>query len=56
MPTKRPKQTIKRKTAGKKSKKENPQRSTLQISVHRTQAVLLLLMFALIGILMGVGV
>jgi soluble lytic murein transglycosylase len=56
MPTKRLRQTIKRKSAGKKSQKANPQRSTLQISVHRTQAVLLLLMFALIGILMGVGV
>ena len=56
MPAKRPKQTIKRKTAGKKSGKNNPQKSTLRISVHRTQAVFLLLLFALIGILMGVGV
>ncbi|MBP5586690.1 MAG: transglycosylase SLT domain-containing protein [Lentisphaeria bacterium] len=56
MPGKRTKQNIKRKTAGKKQPKTNPQRSTLQISVHRTQAVFLLLLFAVIGILMGVGV
>ena len=51
------KQTINRKTTGKKDRKgkESPQRSTLLISVHRTQAVLLLLLFALIGILMGIG-
>ena len=56
MPTKR-KQTIKRKSAGKKAKPDqNPRRSTLAISVHRTQAVLLLLLFALIGVLLGVGV
>lgn len=56
MPAKRQKQTtIKRKTAGKKSKKTN-QPSTLLISVHRTQAVFLLLLFAIIGILMGIGV
>ncbi len=55
MPAKR-KQTIKRKTDGKKPKKGSPQRSTLLISVHRTQAVFLLLLFALIGVLMGVGV
>ena len=45
MPAKRTKQTGKRKTAGKKIPKTDPQRSALQISVHRTQAVLLLLMF-----------
>ena len=57
MPAKRQQQTIKRKTAGKKSsKKTNQQKSTLLISVHRTQAVFLLLLFALIGVLMGVGV
>ena len=56
MPSKRTKQTIKRKTAGKKSGKTGPQRGSLQISVHRTQAVFLLLLFAIIGILMGVGV
>ncbi len=56
MPAKRTKQTIKRKTAGKKSGKTGPQRGSLQISVHRTQAVFLLLLFAIIGILMGVGV
>ena len=56
MPGKSPKQTIKRKTAGKKSKKADQQRSTLLISVHRTQAVFLLLLFAMIGVLMGVGV
>ena len=57
MPVRGKKQTIKRKTdGGRKPKKENPQRSTLRISVHRTQAVLLLLLFALIGILMGIGV
>ena len=55
MPVKR-KQTIKRKTAGKKPKKNDPQRSALQISVHRTQAVFLLLLFAMVGVLMGVGV
>ena len=57
MPTKR-KQTIKRKTAGKKAGKGNnaPRRSALAISVHPTQAVLLLLLFALIGVLLGVGV
>ena len=54
MPAKR-KQTIKRKTAGKKSGKAN-QQSTLLISVHRTQAVFLLLLFAMVGVLMGVGV
>jgi len=57
MPAKRQQQTIKRKTAGKKSsKKMNQQRSTLLISVHRTQAVFLLLLFAMIGVLMGIGV
>lgn len=56
MPTKRTRQTIKRKTAGKKPRKNDPQRNTLRISVHRTQAVLLLLLFALVGILMGVCV
>ena len=56
MPAKRPGQVIKRKNAGKKSKKTNPQRSTLLISVHRTQAVFLLLLFAIVGILMGIGV
>ena len=56
MPAKRPKQTIKRKTAGKKSGNNNPRKSTLRISVHRTQGVLLLLLFARVGILMGVGV
>ena len=56
MPVRGKKQTIKRKTDGKKPKKGNPQSSTLRISVHRTQAVLLLLLFALIGILMGIGV
>ena len=55
MPVKR-KQTIKRKTAGKKPKKNDPQRSALQISVHRTQAVFLLLLFAMVGVLMGIGV
>lgn len=50
------KQNIGRKNAGKKQPKTDPQRSTLQISVHRTQAVFLLLLFAVIGILMGVGV
>ena len=55
MPQKR-KQTIKRKTNGKKpGVKKDPRRSSLAISVHRTQAVLLLLLFALIGILTGVG-
>ena len=55
MPQKR-KQTIKRKTNGKKAGvNKDPRRSSLAISVHRTQAVLLLLLFALIGILMGVG-
>ena len=57
MPVRGKKQIIKRKTDGsRKPKKGNPQRSTLRISVHRTQAVLLLLLFALIGILMGIGV
>ena len=56
MPAKRPKQTIKRKTAGKKSAKTNPQKNTLRISVHRTQAVFLLLLFSLAGVLMGIGV
>ena len=56
MPAKRTKQTIKRITAGKSPKKDNPQRSTLRISVHRTQAVFLLLMFAIVGVLMGVGI
>ena len=56
MPAKRQKLTIKRKTAGKKSKKTDRQSSTLLISVHRTQAVFLLLLFAMVGILMGVGV
>ena len=57
MPAKRQQQTIKRKTVGKKSsKKTNQQRSTLLISVHRTQAVFLLLLFAMIGVLMGIGV
>ena len=56
MPAKRTRQTIKRKTAGKNAKKANPQRTTLLISVHRTQAVFLLLLFAMIGILMGIGV
>ena len=55
MPGKR-KQTIKRKDAGKKTKKAEPQRSTLEISVHRTQAVFLLLLFAAVGVLMGIGV
>ena len=55
MPGKR-KQTIKRKDAGKKTKKAEPQRSTLEISVHRTQAVFLLLLFAVVGVLMGIGV
>jgi len=56
MPVRGKKQTIKRKTDGKKPKKGNPQSRTLRISVHRTQAVLLLLLFAMIGILMGIGV
>ena len=56
MPANRTKQTIKRKTAGKKAKKDDRQRGALLISVHRTQAVFLLLMFAMIGILMGIGV
>ena len=56
MPAKRQKQTIRRKTAGKKSGRTNQQNSTLLISVHRTQAVFLLLLFAMVGILMGVGV
>ena len=56
MPAKRTRQTIKRKGSGKKTGKANPQRTTLLISVHRTQGVLLLLLFAMIGILMGVGV
>ena len=55
MPGKR-KQTIKRKTDAKKSKKTESHRSTLDISVHRTQAVFLLLLFAVIGVLMGLGV
>lgn len=55
MPTKGKKQTIKRKS-DKKPKKGNPQRNTLRISVHRTQAVFLLLLFAVIGVLMGIGV
>ena len=56
MPAKRTRQTIKRKGDGKKAKKADPQRTTLLISVHRTQGVLLLLLFAMVGILMGVGV
>ncbi|MBQ7731473.1 MAG: transglycosylase SLT domain-containing protein [Lentisphaeria bacterium] len=56
MPAKRTKKTIGRKTAAGKPKKDNPQRSTLQISVHRTQAVFLLLMFSVVGVLMGVGI
>ena len=55
MPAKR-KQTIKRKTDAKKSKKTEPHRISLEISVHRTQAVFLLLLFAVVGVLMGVGV
>ena len=55
MPGKGKKQTIKRKN-GKQPKNVNPHRSVLDISVHPTQAVLLLLLFALIGILMGVGI
>lgn len=57
MPTKR-KQTIKRKNPGKKAGKGNeaPRRGALAISVHPTQAVLLLLLFSLIGILLGIGV
>ena len=48
------KQTIKRKTDAKKKKKSgNPQRNALRISVHRTQAVLLLLIFAAVGIVLG---
>ena len=50
------KQTIKRKTDGKKSKKTEPHRISLEISVHRTQAVFLLLIFAVVGVLMGIGV
>ena len=49
MPAKRPKQTIHRKNAGKTSKKSNPQRHSIQMSVHRTQAVFLLLLFAIVG-------
>ena len=49
------KQTIKRKTAPK-GVKQRSQRSTLAISVHRTQAMLLLLIFALIGVLLAFGV
>ena len=56
MPAKRPKQTIHRKNAGKTSKKSNPQRHSIQMSVHRTQAVFLLLLFAIVGVLMGIGV
>ena len=56
MPANRTRQTIKRKGAGKKARKADPQRTTLLISVHRTQGVLLLLLFAMVGILMGVGV
>ena len=56
MPAKRTRQTIKRKGSDKKAKKADPQRTTLLISVHRTQGVLLLLLFAMVGILMGVGV
>lgn len=48
------KRTIKRKNAGTK-KKGNPQRNTLRISIHRTQAVGLLLVFSLIGVFLGVG-
>ena len=55
MPPKGKKQVIKRKS-DKKPKKGNPQRNTLRISVHRTQAVFLLLLFAVIGVLMGIGV
>ena len=55
MTAKPKKQTIKRKTAPK-GVKQSPQRSTLAISVHRTQAMLLLLIFALIGILLAFGV
>ena len=55
MPGKR-KQTIKRKDAGKKTKKAEPHRISLEISVHRTQAVFLLLLFAVVGVLMGVGI
>ena len=49
------KQTIKRKTAGKKQKKSNgnPQRNALRISVHRTQVILLLLFFAAVGVGLG---
>ena len=48
------KQTIKRKTAGKQKKKSgSPQRNALRISVHRTQAVLLLLFFAAVGVVLG---
>jgi len=49
------KQTIKRKTAGKKTKagNVNPQRNALRISVHRTQAVFLLLVFAAVGVVLG---
>ena len=56
MPAKRTRQTIKRKASGKKTGKPNPQRTTLLISGHRTHGVLLLLLFAMVGILMGVGV
>ena len=49
------KQTVKRKSAPN-GVKESPRRSTLAISVHRTQAILLLLIFALIGILLAFGV
>ena len=55
MTAKPKKQTIKRKTAPK-GVKQSPQRGTLAISVHRTQAMLLLLIFALIGILLAFGV
>ena len=50
------KQSLGRKNAGKKQPKADPQRITLRISVHRTQAVFLLLLFAVVGVLMGVGV
>ena len=56
MPVKGKKQVIKRKSDGKKPKKDNPQRGALAISVHRTQAVFLLLLFAAVGVLMGIGV
>lgn len=46
-------QGVKLKNAKKKPKKGDPRRNTLRISIHRSQAVGLLLFFSIFGVLLG---